>query len=122
MNSPVTRRQAIRISTAATFGFALAACEKRQVEAVLEGAAIIGISLGGVLRRFPSPALRILSVVLYVGSRLTVTYLNYQRATERHDVPITIEESHALQNDGKVFFQRQDGQREERKFDKEDYQ
>jgi len=87
----------------------------------IDAVALVGIFVGKRLVDLPHPALRILGIVLVVGSELAITFLDYAKQSHEFRTKISIEESHQFQDTRKLAFRRQNGTTEEQPIGKEEY-
>ena len=100
----------------------LAGCDKPvRTQTVILAAALIAVTIGKRMVKLPNPAMRIVGIVLVVGSEVVIDYLDYSEGKHSEHIAISIEESHELQNTKSLAFTRQDGGIEAHAIGKETY-
>ena len=105
----MNRRNAVRL-LAATPVVIFTGCEKKAIQprTIIEAAALVAAFIGKRMVDLPNPAMRIIGIVLVVGSEVTIDYLDYSEAKHSEHITISTEESQELQNTRKLVFQRHD--------------
>jgi hypothetical protein len=135
VHTAMNRRKAIRIvsmsSLLSPVAF-LAACGRQSnidaaidkvadASPVIEPLALVGVLIGERLVKLPQPALRIVGIVLIVGSEVMMDFVNYAKQYQRFRLEISMSESQQLQKSGKLVFLRQNGTTEEHRIGSEDF-
>lgn len=84
---------------------------------LIHGTALVGLYVGERLERFPQPVIRVVGIILHIGSLLIVKYLDEEETLQELLLSVSPAESDQLQQARKLVFVRQDSITETRPID-----